>query len=246
MSNRIVIVTGGTRGIGLAIARRFLQSGDKVIICSSKIANGEKALQTFEAEHLSGCIAKILDVSDVRCIRMFFSEIAQEYGTIDVMINNAGVQFPMPVREVGEEIWDTIVDTNLKGMFFCSQEASKIMKNGGSIINLSSVQAQYVADGQSVYAVTKAAIVQLTRCLAKEWAKEGIRVNCVAPGSIPTDINREFYSNPENLARTKNRIPMGRQGEPAEVAKTVWFLASQDASYITGQTLFVDGGWLLA
>lgn len=245
MSGRVVIVTGGTKGIGFAIARQFLLSHDTVIVCSSHAVNGTKALEAFAEEHLTGCVAKVLDVSDVAAIKAFFNTIAAEHGAIDVMVNNAGVQYPMPVREVTEAVWDTTVDTNLKGMFFCSQEASKLLKRGGSIINISSVQAQFIADGQSVYASTKAAIVQLTRCLAKEWAKDGIRVNCVAPGSIPTDINREYYSNPDNLARTRNRIPMGRQGEPSEVAKTVWFLASDDASYITGQTLFVDGGWLL-
>lgn len=245
-AGKVVVVTGGSRGIGLGIATGFAKLNADVVICSKNAVSVEKAAKELEALGYRNVMPKVLDIRFVREIEAFFDEVAQAYGRVDILINNAGVQNSMPASEVGEDVWDAIVDTNLKGTFFCSRYAAAKMPEGGCIVNISSVQATYIAAGQSVYSSTKAAIVQLTRCLAKEWAADGIRVNCVAPGSVLTDINRKFYEDPKNLKATLQRIPLGRQGRIDEIAEVVTFLASDASSYITGQTLFVDGGWLLA
>lgn len=245
--DKVVIVTGGTKGIGLAIAKEFAQKGARVAIYSRSLESVERARKKLSALSSSVVFGMAVNAMNVAEIENFFNKIKLEFGGVDILVNNAGVQDPKPSLEITEDVWDKILETNLKGTFFCSQFAARhmIKKGGGSIINLGSVQSIYVADGQAPYAATKAAIVQLTRSLGKEWANAGIRVNCVAPGSIPTNINREYYSHPENLERTLKRIPLGRQGRPEEIARVVLFLASEDASYITGQTIYVDGGWLL-
>ena len=246
--DKVVVVTGGTKGIGLAIAKEFAQKGACVAICSRSLKSVESARKKLSALSSSVVFGMAVNVMNVAEIENFFNKIELEFGGVDILVNNAGVQDPKPSLEITEDIWDKILETNLKGTFFCSQYAARhmIKKGGGSVINLGSVQSIYVADGQVPYGATKAAIVQLTRSLGKEWANAGIRVNCVAPGSILTNINREYYSHPENLERTLKRIPLGRQGRPKEIARVVLFLASEDASYITGQTIYVDGGWLLA
>jgi NAD(P)-dependent dehydrogenase (short-subunit alcohol dehydrogenase family) len=245
--DKVIVVTGGTKGIGLAIAKEFTRKGATLAICSRSLESVERAREELSALSSSVVLGMAVNVMNVAEIKSFFDKIELEFGGVDILVNNSGVQDPKPSLEITEDVWDKIIETNLKGTFFCSQFAARhmIKKGGGSIINLGSVQSIYVADGQAPYAATKAAIVQLTRSLGKEWANAGIRVNCVAPGSIPTDINREYYSHPENLERTLKRIPLGRQGQPEEIARVVLFLASEDASYITGQTIYVDGGWLL-
>jgi len=244
---KIIVITGGTRGIGFAIAKEFAQTEAVVVICSRNINSVEKAKEELNTLGLSMIFGMSVNIMNIEEIKGLFNHIEEKFGGVDILVNNAGIQEPKPSLETTEDVWDKIIDTNLKGNFFCSKFAAEhmIKKGGGSIINISSVQSIYVADGQVPYSATKAAIVQMTRSLAKEWAKSGIRVNCVAPGSIPTDINREFYSNSKNLERTLKRIPFGRQGRPEEIAKVVLFLASEDASYITGQTIYVDGGLLL-
>lgn len=244
---KVIVITGGTRGIGFAIAKEFAQTGAVVAICSRNINSVEKAKEELNALGFSMIFGMSVNVMNIEEIKGFFNHIEEKFGGVDILVNNAGIQISKPSLEITEDVWDKTIDTNLKGNFFCSKFAAEhmIKKGGGSIINISSVQSIYVADGQVPYSATKAAIVQITRSLAKEWAKSGIRVNCVAPGSIPTDINQEFYSNPKNLERTLKRIPFGRQGRPEEIAKVVLFLASEDASYITGQTIYVDGGLLL-
>ncbi len=244
---KVIVITGGTRGIGFAIAKEFAQTGAVVAICSRNINSVEKAKEELNTLGFSMIFGMSVNVMNIEEIKEFFNHIEEKFGGVDILVNNAGIQAPKPSLETTEDVWDRIIDTNLKGNFFCSKFAAEhmIKKGGGSIINISSVQSIYVADGQVPYSATKAAIVQITRSLAKEWAKSGIRVNCVAPGSIPTDINQEFYSDPKNLESTLKRIPFGRQGRPEEIAKVVLFLASEDASYITGQTIYVDGGLLL-
>jgi NAD(P)-dependent dehydrogenase (short-subunit alcohol dehydrogenase family) len=244
---KIVVITGGTRGIGFATAKEFARSGATVVICSRNIGSVKKAIKELKPISSSNVFGMPLDITKIEEVEIFFEDLYKKFGGIDILINNAGIQDPKPSLEITEKVWDRIINTNLKGTFFCSKFAAKYMskKASGSIINIGSVQSIYVADGQVPYSATKAAIVQITRCLAKEWAQAGIRVNCVAPGSIPTDINKDFYSNPKNLENTLKRIPFGRQGKPEEIAKVILFLASEDSSYVTGQTIYVDGGWLL-
>ena len=185
---------------------------------------------------------------NVTDIQAFVAATIERFGHIDVLVNNAGLSFPKPSIDVSPEDWDITVDTNLKGYFFMAQSVAKHMidqESPGSIINIGSVNSATVVIGQACYAATKAGVSQMTRSLGREWARLGIRVNCVAPGSIPAECNRVMYSDPVVLKTMCEKIPMGRRGIPKEISDAVLYLASDAASYITGQTLFVDGGLTL-
>ena len=245
-TDRVVAVTGASGiGIGRVIAERFFRAGAKLAICSR---SEERILQS--AREIAGqdggrMLAMAADTSRREEVWRFVDRTVECFGRIDVLVNNAGVQFPKPSLEVTEEDWQRTVDTNLKGYFFASQRAAKYMTAGGAIINIGSVNAVTVVPGQAVYAATKAGISQMTKSLAREWGRQGIRVNCIGPGSIPTLINREIYKDPEVERAMCEKIPMGRRGRTEEIADAALFLASDFASYITGQTLFVDGGLTL-
>ncbi|MFA6707560.1 MAG: SDR family oxidoreductase, partial [Sphaerochaetaceae bacterium] len=188
------------------------------------------------------------DMRNVTDIQAFVAATIERFGHIDVLVNNAGLSFPKPSIDVSPEDWDITVDTNLKGYFFMAQSVAKHMidqESPGSIINIGSVNSATVVIGQACYAATKAGVSQMTRSLGREWARLGIRVNCVAPGSIPAECNRVMYSDPVVLKTMCEKIPMGRRGIPKEISDAVLYLASDAASYITGQTLFVDGGLTL-
>ena len=245
-TDRVVAVTGASGiGIGRVIAERFFRAGAKLAICSR---SEERILQSaceIAGQDNERMLAMAADTSRREEVWRFVDRTVERFGRIDVLVNNAGVQFPKPSLEVTEEDWQRTVDTNLKGYFFASQRAAKYMTAGGAIINIGSVNAVTVVPGQAVYAATKAGISQMTKSLAREWGRQGIRVNCIGPGSIPTLINREIYKDPEVERAMCEKIPMGRRGRTEEIADAALFLASDFASYITGQTLFVDGGLTL-
>ena len=243
----IVAVTGASRGIGLEIARQFWLAGASLAICSRNEQSIQAAAAEIDPAYLGNhrILATQADSASVADMKAFISQTIAHFSRIDILVNNAGIQIPKPSLAVTETDWDATVDTNLKGCFFTAQAAALNMADraaGGSIINIGSVQGMTVVIGQAVYAATKAGISQLTRSLAREWGKQGIRVNCVAPGSIPTAINAAIYANPANLAALQEKLPLSRQGRAGEIADAVLFLASEKASYITGQTLYVDGG----
>lgn len=245
-TDSVVAVTGASGiGIGRVIAERFFRAGAKLAICSR---SEERILQSaceIAGQDDGRMLAMAADTSRREEVWRFVDRTVERFGRIDVLVNNAGVQFPKPSLEVTEEDWQRTVDTNLKGYFFASQRAAKYMTAGGAIINIGSVNAVTVVPGQAVYATTKAGISQMTKSLAREWGRQGIRVNCIGPGSIPTLINREIYKDPEVERAMCEKIPMGRRGRTEEIADAALFLASDFASYITGQTLFVDGGLTL-
>ena len=248
-SGKVVAVTGASGiGIGNEIARRFYASGAKLCICSRSEERINLAAREISGQTDSDIVAMAADTSNIREIENYINGIIERYGRIDILINNAGVQNSGSLMELNEEQWDKILDTNLKGYFFASQFTAKKMilcRKGGCIINIGSVQAITVVPGQAAYAASKAGISQMTKSLAMEWARDKIRVNCVAPGSIPTLINKNLYSDPVVEKALCDKIPLGRRGKTNEIADAVLFLASDYASYITGQTLFVDGGLTL-
>jgi len=189
-----------------------------------------------------------MDVSHISESQASVEDVAKEFGQLDILVNNAGISPRKPALEVTEEWWDAILDTNLKGTFFCSQAAVRQMirsERGGRIINISSVGSMVAQNALAPYGASKGGINQLTKVLAVEWAQYDILVNAIAPGSIRTDINREYLSVPENLERNLSKICLGRIGNQDELAGAAVFLASQASSYMTGQTIFVDGGWTI-
>ena len=241
---KIVVVTGASGiGIGQEIAKRFFQEGASVAICS----RSEERIQETAREMGSGgrVLALAADMGDPTSIRAFGEAVLERFGSIDVWVNNAGIHFPKPSLEVTVEDWDRTVNVNLRGYFFGAQfAAASMIRQGkpGSIVNIGSVNSVIVTVGETVYAATKAGISKMTENLAREWGPEGIRVNCIAPGSIPTLMNREQYADPQVHKAMCDKLPLRRRGTAKEIADAVLYIASPNASYITGQTLYVDGG----
>lgn len=246
LSGKVALVTGGRKGIGYAIAKRLALAGTNVAIASRNESEVKKAAQSLSAFGVES-IGIGADVSNTAEAQQIPLTVIEKFNRLDFLINNAGVSIPTPALEVTEEIWDKILDTNLKGMFFCSQSACRqmIKQGGGTIINIASVQSVVAQRNQAPYGSSKGGIAMMTKVLALEWAQYNVRVNVVAPGSIRTDMNREYLSKPENLQKNLSMIPLNRIGDPDEIAGMVVFLCTDDASYITGTTIFIDGGWTI-
>ena len=247
-TNKVVAITGASSGIGLEIARQFYLAGASLALCSRSEERVRGAITDWAAEEDPRILVMSADTSRVEEICAFRDAAVERFGQIDVWVNNAGIERPMPTVDMTPEIFDAVVNTNFRGYYFGCQCAAQDMlrrKAPGSIVNIGSVNAITVVPGQAVYAATKAAISQMTKLFAREWGRDGIRVNCVAPGSIPTKINAEKYKDPAAHQAMCEKVPMGRRGDVNEIADAVLYLASDKASYITGQTLFVDGGLTL-
>lgn len=247
-TGQVIAITGASSGIGLEIARKFYLAGARLALCS----RSEERVRSAVAGWADTSDARLLiisaDTSIIKDIYRFRDATVERFGRIDVWVNNAGIEHPMPTVDMTQEIFDAVVNTNFRGYYFGCQSAAQDMLRrgeGGTIVNIGSVNAVTVVPGQAVYAATKAAISQMTKLFAREWGRDGIRVNCVGPGSIPTRINEEKYKVPGAEKAMREKIPMGRRGDVSEVADAVLYLASGEASYITGQTLFVDGGLTL-
>lgn len=251
MNKKVAVVTGSSKGIGKAIAIAFAKSGGYSAITTDARKIQEAQIVSNEIRTL-GCdsIAIEADMSkEVDCVRLI-EETVKKYSRIDVLVNNAGVEKDVPVEETTLDTWYKILAVDLTGPFICSREAVRHMEKqknptGGCIINISSVHQRIPKPHYIPYATSKAGIEMMTKTLALELAKSSIRANAVAPGAIETPMNILLDENEEARQETLRQIPMGRIGNPEEVANAVEFLASEKASYITGTTLFVDGGMTL-
>jgi glucose 1-dehydrogenase len=250
MEKKVAIVTGSSKGIGKAIAFAFAKSKEysAVVINSRKIEEAQQVSNEIKRLHCNS-IAIEADVSNEGdCIRLI-EETVEHFGRIDVLVNNAGIQQDVPLTETNLEEWYKIIAVDLTGPFICTREAVKHMKNqkpkGGCIINISSVHQAIPKPHYVPYATSKAGIEMMTKTLALELAKDNIRANIVAPGAIDTEMNIELRENKAALESVLQRIPMGRVASSEEVANVVEFLASDKASYVTGQSYFVDGGMTL-
>jgi 3-oxoacyl-[acyl-carrier protein] reductase len=238
----VAVVTGAGRGLGRAIARDLADAGATVVVNWSR-SEAQAADLVEEIRAAGGCAVPVrADVSNENDVRSLFRFVKTEWGRADVLVNNAGIVRDGHVLTMGTRNWQDVINTNLTGTFLCCREGMKLMsyRKTGSIVNLSSVVATLGNPGQANYAASKGGIESLTRVLAREGARSGIRVNSVAPGLITSDMSRAIPSDIASEALAA--IPLGRYGEPNEVSKLVVFLASEDASYITGQIVTVDGG----
>lgn len=242
LSGKVALVTGGARGIGGAISKKLASQGASVIVNYS--GSKEKAEEIVEEIRAAGGEAECLqcDVSDFASCEALAKNVLEKYGRLDILVNNAGITRDGLVMRMSEKDYDAVLDTNLKGAFNMIRHFSKafLKQRQGRIINISSVSGVLGNAGQANYSASKAGVIGLTKSVARELASRGICVNAVAPGFIATDMTRQM---PENVRESlKERIPLGRIGSPEDVAEAVAFLASEQAGYITGQVICVDGG----
>jgi glucose 1-dehydrogenase len=255
LKGKNVLVTGGTSGIGQAIAVRFAESGANVAI--NYLRTPDEAAETEQQIH--ACVRRVrqegvrdvlvgADVSAEQEVVAMLEETVERLGGVDVLVNNAGIQISRPSHELSQADFEKVLAVNLRGAFLCARESIKRFRdagNGGVIINVSSVHQDIPKPDYLGYSVSKGGMRNLTRTLALEYAGENIRVNGIGPGATITPINRAWVDDPEKAKLVTSHIPLGRAGTAAEMAGVTCFLASDDAAYITGQTIFIDGGLTL-
>jgi NAD(P)-dependent dehydrogenase (short-subunit alcohol dehydrogenase family) len=249
LDGQVALVTGASRGIGQAIALGLAGAGADIALVGRDLATLEPVAQEIERDLGRQALSVPLDVSDVVAIPGAVATIVERFGRIDILVNNAGLNIRKATLEYTPEEWDTVLATNLKGAFFLTQAVGRVMipAGRGKILNIGSMTAFLGIPTVPAYTATKAALQQLTRSLAVEWAEHNIQVNALAPGWISTDLTAPLKTNPELAPRYQwvlSRTPAGRFGEPEELVGAAVFLCSQAADFITGQILAVDGGLL--
>lgn len=243
LEDKVAVVTGGSRGIGLELARELLRQKAKVAICGRKPEGLDRARDELQGgDRLLVHQAHVAKEEDVNRL---FDAVIEKFGRIDVLVNNVGMNLPTgALADTETGVWQKILDSNLTGTFLCSRRAGKIMEEqkSGRIVSITSLAAHKASPGMNVYGIAKAGIEMMTKNLAAELAPHNVQVNAVAPAMVRTEFSRPFWENREIHDMIVKSIPMGRIAEPGDVVKAVLFLASDGASYITGQTLLVDGG----
>lgn len=249
LEGKVALVTGASRGIGRAIAIAFAREGADVVV--NFVSRPEQAREVAEEIRRLGrrAIVAAADVSNRAQVEAMVARAWEELGPIDVLVNNAGIETIVPLLELTDDQWERVTNVNLKGSWLCAQVVVRRIVEagrGGAIVNVGSIQAGVAFPGRTHYAPTKRGVEALTRNLAAELAPHGIRVNCIHPGVIETDMTEWVIGDPDILPVVLDKIPLHRQGQPDEVAPAAVFFASDDASYITGQCLYIDGGMLIA
>jgi glucose 1-dehydrogenase len=245
LANKIALVTGSSLGIGRAIAERFAQEGADIVINYNRTPGGaEEALHNVKAAGRRGMMVKA-DLSQTAEVRKLVATAIEHFGRLDILVNNAGIETHAPFWEVTEEDYDRVLNVNLKGIFFTTQEMVHHLmqaKRRGKVVNISSVHEDLPFPNFAAYCASKGGLKMLTRNLGVELGPLGININSIAPGAIETPINTKLLNDPQKLGALLSQIPLSRLGKPNDVASLAVFLASDDADYVTGSTYFVDGG----
>ena len=241
LSGKVALITGGSRGIGFAIAKTLSENGASVVITSK---NSEKL--NMAKSKISNSLGITCDIKKTNEVKNVVDETIKKFGRLDILVNNAGI-FPKikKLHEIDENEWDEVLDVNLTGQFRFTKEAiPHLQKTSGCIINISSDAGlkAYQGFNADAYSATKAALIVLTKCWALEYAKDRIRVNCICPGVVDTDMTKPFLKNQKGIEFMNNEHPLGRIGQPEEIGKAVLYFVSDDASWVTGAILTVDGG----
>jgi 3-oxoacyl-[acyl-carrier protein] reductase len=247
LSNKNALVTGGSRGIGRGIVRSLATQGANVAInFNSNREEAENLASEIESQGRKSLVIQA-DVSKSDQVKAMFTQIKEQWQYLDILVNNAGIVYFNKLENITEEQWDKTIDVNLKGQFLCVQQAIKIMAPGSKIVNIASIASGGVGVGFPLvtpYTASKGGVVAMTEGLALDLASRGINVNCIAPGVIETDMTKGLLDDEKNRAATLQKIPKGRAGKPEEIGAAAVFMASDEADYITGAVIYVDGGWL--
>ena len=246
--NKVAIITGSTRGIGLAIAQAFGQAGAKIVISSRKKENCEAGLRHLKMQGIAA-ISQPCNMSKRDQVEQLVNKAISQYGRLDIVVGCAASNpFFGSLTDIEDSAFEKIFATNLQGNLWLCKAALPHIANagGGSVIMISSIAALRGTEGIGAYGVSKAALIQLTRNLAVEWGPKGIRVNSIAPGLIKTEFARELWEDPERMEKIENRTPLRRIGTPEDIAGVALFLASDASAYVTGQVIIADGGELIS
>jgi NAD(P)-dependent dehydrogenase (short-subunit alcohol dehydrogenase family) len=245
LSDKVAIVTGGGKGIGRAIALGLAASGARVVVAARTTSEIESTAEEIRAAG-GQALAKTTDLTQGAQIQDLVDATLRTYGRIDILVNNAARSFFRPLMDLREDGFDKIFDANVKAVFLLSRACAKVMMEhgGGRIVNITTTGAERGGPMMGIYHASKAALKMLTMCMATEWAPMNILVNAVGPGMTKTQFSQPIWANPEIEKMIVSKIPLGRLGEPADIVGAVLFLCSEGANFITGQTIYVDGGML--
>ena len=245
LDGKVAIVTGASRGLGRAIADALASAGADVARFRQERETAERAATVIAETSGRKTLAVAADVTVRQDVEEMIAAVRSALGRIDILVNNAGVNIRGPIEELSENDWDTVVDTNLKGPWLCCRAVAPVMKKQkwGRVINVSSMLGEISLPGRSPYASSKGGLTLLTKTLALEWAKDGINVNALCPGPFATEINTPLLNDPAARAQMESNVPLARWGDPVELGPAAVFLASEASSFMTGATLFIDGGY---
>jgi NAD(P)-dependent dehydrogenase (short-subunit alcohol dehydrogenase family) len=245
LAGRIALVTGGGRGIGFAIARAFAEEGADLVVADLQTESAAEAAEQIRA--LGRAVLEVqLDVAEPEQVAAMVERAVERFGRIDVLVSNAGISQRDDFLEMPVEAWDRVIAVNLRGVFLCGQAVARRMarQGGGAIVNIASQRAESAGRDGAAYAASKGGVRTLTKAMALDLAPHRIRVNAIGPGPVLSDLTRARFSDPARRAAFEARVPLGRLGEPDDIAGAAVFLASDAARWVTGHCLFVDGGWL--
>lgn len=247
LDGRVALVTGGSRGLGLGMALALAHAGADVALAARTVEQLERAAELVQEIGREAFVVPT-DVSDLNAVRTMVSRTVEHFDRLDILVNGAGINVRKPADEFVEEEWDHLFAVNLKSVFFACQEAAQVMRRQGKgkIINLGSLSFEVVVPNVALYAASKGGVRQLTRALAVEWAEDNICVNAIAPGRFWTEMTDNVFSDPELYASAVSVIPLDRPGVSSDLAGATVLLASDASDYITGETIVVDGGWLVS
>jgi NAD(P)-dependent dehydrogenase (short-subunit alcohol dehydrogenase family) len=246
LSGKVAMVTGGSRGLGEVCAKALAKAGADVAVCGRDTAALDRVSNDIRDLERNGQ-PFIVDVTSKASVHKSLDRILEHFGKVDILVNNAGVNHRVPVLEYPEEAWDLVINTNLKGYFLVAQAVvpQMIDRGYGKVINMSSILGTVALPTQVAYASSKGGVDQMTKVMAIEWAKKGVRVNAIGPTYFETELVAQLRNDPERFNFINDRTPMGRWGYPPELEGIVIFLAAPASDFITGQTIYIDGGWTI-